>query len=92
MNTIGEINNRSVVGNSEDHNRKLEEAMMLGKSLETVSRSQQVSKSNKEPDKMKEMHAKAPDAIVKYIAKSCVRQSSPFPSSRRSHAWSSPQL
>jgi hypothetical protein len=38
MNTIREINNRCVVGKSEDRNRKLEEAMMLGKSLETVSK------------------------------------------------------
>ena len=68
INTIGEINNRCVVGNSADRNRKLEDAMMLGKSLEIVNRTQQVSKSNKEAEEMKEMHAKAPDAIAKYIA------------------------
>jgi hypothetical protein len=41
-----------VVENSADRNRKLKEAMMLAKSLETVNRStsQQVSKSNKEAD------------------------------------------
>ena len=54
MNTIGEINNRCVVGNSTDRNCKLKEVMMLAKSLETVNRSQQVSKSNKEADEMKE--------------------------------------
>ena len=54
MNTIGEINSRCVVGNSTDRNRKLKEVMMLAKSLETVNRSQQVSKSNKEADEMKE--------------------------------------
>jgi hypothetical protein len=71
LNAVGEINNRCVVGNSEDRSRKLEEAMMLGKSLEMVSRCQQASKSNKEGDEMKEMHAKAPAAIAKYIAKGC---------------------
>ena len=71
MNTWGEINNRCVVGNSADRNRKLKEVMMLAKSLETVNRSQQVSKSNKEADEMKEMHAKAPEAIAKYISKGC---------------------
>jgi hypothetical protein len=33
LNAVGEINNRCVIGNSEDRSRKLEEAMMLGKSL-----------------------------------------------------------
>jgi hypothetical protein len=58
MNTWGEINNRCVVGNSVDRNRKLKEVMMLAKSLEEVNRTQQVSKSNKEADEMKEMHTK----------------------------------
>ena len=71
MNTWVEINNRCVVGNSVDRNRKLKEVMMLAKSLEEVNRTQQVSKSNKEADEMKEMHAKAPEAIAKYIAKGC---------------------
>ena len=46
---------------------------MLAKSLETVNRStsQQVSKSNKEADEIKEMHAKAPEAIAKYISTGC---------------------
>ena len=44
---------------------------MLAKSLETVNRSQQVSKSNKEAGEMNEMHAKAPEAIAKYITKGC---------------------
>jgi hypothetical protein len=60
-----------VVGNSTDRNRKLKEVMMLAKSLETVNRHQQVSKSNKEAGEMKEMHAKAPEAIAKYITKGC---------------------
>ena len=54
-----------MVGNSADRNRKLKEVMMLAKSLETVNRStsQQVSKSNKEADEIKEMHAKAPPVV-----------------------------
>ena len=46
---------------------------MLAKSLETVNRStsQQVSKSNKEAGEIKEMHAKAPEAIAKYISTGC---------------------
>ena len=44
---------------------------MLAKSLGAVNRSQQVSKSNKEAGEMKEMHAKAPEAIAKYITKGC---------------------
>ena len=71
LNAVGEINNRCVIGNSEDRSRKLDEAMILGKSLEAVSRCQQASKSNKEGDATKEMHAKAPAAIAKYIAKGC---------------------